>query len=114
MEANTPLAKTLCLKYCSYFKPGKSEELACRGYYVVERLMHAGRIRNLETSGVSVNVEIVRDLVRALCNACPFHEHDCDFFQDRASQPCGGFVLLSQLLAGEDITINEIKCKNGG
>jgi len=113
MEANIPLVKMLCLKYCSYYKPGKSEELACGGYHVVERLMQAGRIRNPETSGGSVKAEIVSDLVRALCNACPFHEHDCDFFQDRASRPCGGFVLLSQLLAGEGITIDEIKYKNG-
>jgi hypothetical protein len=109
MEVDTPLVKTLCLKYCSYYKPGKNEELACGGYHVVERLMQAGRTITLETSRVTADTKVMSQLVQTVCKACPFHEHDCDFFQDRVAQPCGGFVLLSQLLASGRITIAEIK-----
>jgi hypothetical protein len=109
MEGNAPLVKTLCLKYCSYYKPGKNEKLACGGYHVVERLMQAGRTITLEKPGVSADTKVMDLLVQTLCGACPFHEHDCDFFQDLVSQPCGGFVLLSQLLGSGRITIDEIK-----
>jgi hypothetical protein len=109
MEGTSPLVKTLCLKYCSYYKPGKNEELACRGFRVVERLMQEGRKIIGESPGVSADMKDMDQLVQALCSVCTFHEHDCDFFQDRVSQPCGGFVLLSQLLGSGRITIAEIK-----
>jgi hypothetical protein len=47
-------------------------------------------------------------LVNVLCLACDFHEQDCDFMQDRAARPCGGFVLLEQLLGSGVITIEDI------
>jgi hypothetical protein len=109
MKKSALIVKTLCLKYCTFFKPDKNEELACRGYHVVERLMQAGRTITLGKNGVTANKEVLDQLVKTLCGACPFHEHDCDFFQDRASQPCGGFMLLSQLLGSKRITIDEIK-----
>ncbi len=109
MKKNAPLVKTLCLKYCSYFKPDKHEKLACRGYYVVERLMRSGRTVTLEKTGVSAGTKVIDQLVQALCGACPFHERDCDFYQDLVSKPCGGFTLLSQLLGAGRITIDEIK-----
>jgi hypothetical protein len=49
MEGASSLVKTLCLKHCSYYKPGKNEELACRGFHVVERLMQSGRTILMET-----------------------------------------------------------------
>ena len=109
MKKSAPLVRTLCLKYCTFFKPDKNEELACRGYHVVERLMRAGRTITLEKTGVSADRKVMDQLVKTLCAVCPFHEHDCDFFQDRGLQPCGGFMLLSQLLGSGQITIDEIK-----
>jgi hypothetical protein len=109
MKKKSPLVKTLCLKYCSYFKADKNENLACRGYHVVERLMLAGRTTIMEKTDVSADTKVMDQLVQALCDACPFHENDCDFFQDLASKPCGGFILLSQLLGTGRITIDEIK-----
>ena len=109
MKKKAPLVKTLCLKYCSYFKPDRNEKLACRGYQVVERLMQAGRTVTLEKTGVSADTKVINQLVQALCGACPFHERDCDFFQDLVSKPCGGFTLLSQLIGSGRLTIDEIK-----
>jgi hypothetical protein len=109
MEVTSPLVTTLCLKYCAYYKPGKSEALACRGFRVVERLVRAGRAIDVENPGGAEDMRAKEQLVQALCGACSFHEHDCDFFQDRASRPCGGFVLLAQLLGSGRITIAEIK-----
>lgn len=109
MKGNAPLVKTLCLKYCSYFKPGKNEKLACRGYQVVERLMHAGRTITLGNTRFSADKKVTEQLVQTLCSSCSFHEDDCDFFQDLVSQPCGGFLLLSQLLGSGRIMLDEIK-----
>jgi len=109
MKKNAPVVKTLCLKYCSYFKPNKNEKLVCRGYHVVERLMRANRTVTLEKTGDSADPKVMDQLLQTLCGVCLFHEHDCDFFQDLVSQPCGGFVLLSQLLGSGRITIDEIK-----
>ena len=43
MSKRGSLEQTLCLKYCAYYKPGKNEELACRGYTVVERFIREGK-----------------------------------------------------------------------
>ncbi len=103
------LTRTVCSRFCSYYKPGRNEELACRGYVVLERLAQ---------QGVSINrdkTELPRDgtddgpLVSALCMACPFHEHDCDFMENRALPPCGGFLLLAQLLTAKDISLKDVK-----
>jgi hypothetical protein len=109
MEGTSPLVKTLCLKHCAYYKPGKNEELACRGFQVVERLMRSGRAILMENLRVSADKQVMDQLIQSLCGVCTFHQYDCDFFQDRVSQPCGGFVLLSQLLGSGKITIAEIK-----
>lgn len=109
MKGTSTLVKTLCLKHCSYYRPGKNEELACQGFRVVERLMQAGRTILMENPGVSANKQVMDQLIQSLCSVCTFHEYDCDFFQDGVSQPCGGFMLLSQLLGSGKITIAEIR-----
>lgn len=105
---NLPLEQTLCLKFCSYYKPGKNEELACKGYMVVERLFREGKNLVLESKGRESNPVLAERMVKTLCIACDFHEQDCDFMQDRAARPCGGFVLLERLLGSGVITMEDI------
>ena len=96
------------MRLCSYYKPGKNEELACRGYLVLERLalqgvpMRGAKGEHRDRTGEEL-------LVRTLCMPCPFHEHDCDFMENSALPPCGGFLLLAQLLAAKDISIEDVK-----
>jgi hypothetical protein len=108
MTDNSPLEQTLCLKFCSYYKPGKNEELACRGYLVVERLSREGKSLVIENSSGELSPVLRDRLIDVLCLACDFHEQDCDFMQDRAARPCGGFVLLEKLLGSGVITIEDI------
>jgi len=108
MKDNPPLDQILCLKFCSYYKPGKNEELACKGYLVVERLLGEGKSLVLESNSGSASPVLTDRLVNVLCLACDFHEQDCDFMQNRAARPCGGFVLLEQLLGSGVITIEDI------
>jgi hypothetical protein len=108
MTHKSPLEQTLCLKFCSYYKPGKNEALACRGYLVVERLSGEGKNLVLENNSGDSSPVLRDRLVNVLCLACDFHEQDCDFMQDRAARPCGGFVLLEKLLGSGVIAIEDI------
>jgi hypothetical protein len=108
MKKNSHLVKTLCLPYCLYYKPGKNEELLCRGAVVVERLMATGKNVVPLRTGSEAGKEIVEQIVQNLCAACDFREHDCDFMLDRKAGPCGGLVLIQRLLASGAITIEDV------
>jgi hypothetical protein len=109
MGPKPDLTQAVCLRLCSYYKPGRNEELACRGYLVLERLAQQGILID------NKNTDHLRDgageepLVQALCMACPFHEQDCDFMENSALPPCGGFLLLMQLLGKKKISIDDVK-----
>jgi hypothetical protein len=109
MTDNPTLEQTLCLKFCSYYKPGKNEELACKGYLVLERLLREGKSLVFESSRCESSMDLSDRIVKALCLSCDFHEEDCDFMQDRTARPCGGFVLLERLLASGAVTIEDIE-----
>ena len=105
----SPLEQKLCLKFCLYYKPGKNEELACKGFTVVEQLTQRGVRIVFEKYGLELNATVQELLRQRMCLACAFHEQDCDFMLDRTARPCGGFVLIAQLLDSGVITIEEIE-----
>jgi len=109
MRIESPLEQTLCLKYCAYYKPGKNEALACRGYAVVERILQERKNLILDCHLREFEPATVGLMVKIMCTACDFYEQDCDFMQSRKARPCGGFVLLAQLLASGVITREDIK-----
>jgi hypothetical protein len=109
MTKNPTLEQTLCLKFCSYYKPEKNEELACKGYVVVERLLREGKRLVFENTSCESGPGPADRMMRTLCISCDFHEQDCDFMQDRTARPCGGFVLLAKLLGSGVIAIEDIK-----
>ncbi len=110
MSKDEALVQTLCLPYCRYYKQGRNEELLCRGAVVVERLMKSSRRlsgeKKLRHEPDRTTIEL---MVKLLCSACDFRENDCDFARDRKAHPCGGFVLLAELLGSRVITIEDIK-----
>jgi hypothetical protein len=108
MMKASPLVQMLCVRFCAYYKPGKKEELACQGYVVMERLMRSNRRIALDLYEQVPDRSVLEMLVQKMCTNCGFREHDCDFIQDRTAPPCGGVVLISQLLGSEAITLEEI------
>ncbi len=102
------MKNSLCLPFCAYYKPGKNEELACRGYVVVERLMQSGKIVSAGGADRVFDRNRAEAMVKALCGVCDFQKDGCDFMLDRSVPPCGGFVLLARLLEAGIITINDI------
>jgi hypothetical protein len=109
MTENLPLEQTLCLKFCSYYKPGKNEELACKGYRVAERLLRDGKSLVPANNRVELNPILADVIVKNLCSDCDFRKEDCDFMQNRAARPCGGFVFIAHLLESGVITIENIR-----
>lgn len=100
--------KLICRNFCSYYKPGRNEELACRGYVVIERLVAEGKGVVFEPSGSKCDTATREQIVERLCGHCDFRKDGCDFMLDRASPPCGGFLLLAQLVADGRISPGDI------
>ena len=104
------LVKKLCGNFCSYYKPSKDEELACRGFFVVKKLIEAGKEISFEESNERADPLTEEDLRTALCQTCPFYDGDCDFIlQEGAAMPCGGFIFLRLLLDRGIICIDDVR-----
>jgi hypothetical protein len=108
MRGKKTLEQSVCSQYCTYYKPDKDEALACRGYAVVEKFLREGKSLVLDGHRRDFEPDTAELIVKALCTSCDFFEHDCDFMQNRAARPCGGLVLLTQLLKAGMITIDDI------
>jgi hypothetical protein len=104
------LHEKLCLNFCSYYKPAKSDRLACMGFLVVERLIKQGMEVPFKKSYKMLDKATEENLAHNMCTACPFYKSDCDFIQQKEnSLPCGGFILLGHLLEAHIVTIDNIK-----
>lgn len=112
MPKGSKMDTTICLNLCSYYKPGKSEELACQGYVVVQRLISRGKALSQTRPArlVCPAVETLKGLRDRVCLRCSFREQDCDYIATGGSAPsCGGFLLLSHLVGSGELTLDEIE-----
>ncbi len=80
----------------------------CRGALVFKRLLDTGRPTSPVKPGTKPDPGTVELIVKKMCIVCDFHEHDCDFMEDRKAPPCGGFVLLSLLVTSGQIDLDEL------
>ena len=99
----------LCRTFCKYYKPLKKEELVCRGFLVVERLLREGKKIPFRVFKGKMTASVQETLERNLCILCPFHEDDCDFVRHKESPPCGGLLLLGHLLEIKAVSVDNIK-----
>lgn len=103
------LKEKLCLNFCPYYKPVKTNELACMGFLILERLLKKGKKIPFDKSAKILNGITEATLVQNMCVFCPFHESDCDFIQKKEKAlPCGGFIFLGHLLETNIISIDDI------
>ncbi len=95
----------ICRPFCSFFRPGEKEELACQGALVVERLAEKGVIDPSVLPGGEwkrgdlwqVNDALLGEMV---CGRCPFRDDGCDYrapLRPADAEPCGGYILLRLL-----------------
>jgi hypothetical protein len=102
----------VCSTFCTYYRPGKNEDMACQSFVVVQGLIKAGRIRTSGRPGrlAEPDRRTGAILEERVCGACSFRAQDCDFIATGGSAPsCGGMVLLRHLLGSGEIKISEIK-----
>jgi hypothetical protein len=105
----------LCLPFCSFYKPGSKETLLCRGAWLVEQLIQEQRLDPADFQGLERDVPMSpgseRDLEVLVCENCPFRKDDCDFQSIPPPpdvSPCGGLLLLKQLVVKRKITIKDL------
>jgi hypothetical protein len=103
----TIFLEKLCREFCTYYKSSKNNELACMGYIVAERLLNKN-VNIPFDKPEKLDVVTEKKLAQSLCPACPFYENDCDFVQSGLA-PCGGFILLGNLLEKNTISIDDIR-----
>lgn len=104
------LREKLCLHLCPHYKPSKKEELACKGYLIVERFVEEGREIPFVKSDKLIDAVTERMLRQHLCSTCSFYESDCDFAQQQEGAfPCGGFLLLGKLIEEHILSIDNMK-----
>jgi hypothetical protein len=114
--AGKDFVEIVCRKYCSYFKPSKKEDIACRGFIFIENMAKAGKdVVTVKTerpaqTGRHREEPEGKSLVENLCPPCSFQEEDCDFAAEKeGAPPCGGFILLEILLKKGLADIDDIK-----
>lgn len=101
--------RVLCERYCTYYKPGKSEEQFCGGYIVVERIRKKNGHLSFDEKKISPAGPADSGLlVQNVCSLCDFRADGCDFFLDRQSTPCGGFQFLAQALSQGSISTEDL------
>lgn len=104
------LKKTLCQNFCAYNRPDKKEDLACMGFLVVEKLIKKGREIPFHKTDKKFKAHTEEKLTKTICVVCPFHESDCDFVRKKKdAPPCGGFMLLGNLLEKNIISIDDMQ-----
>lgn len=80
------------------------------GFLVIERLMQRGMNVPFEKPSQWSDPGNQEELMVTLCPVCPFYENDCDFAQrQEGALPCGGFLLLGELIKRNIISIDIIK-----
>ncbi|MEK6581389.1 MAG: hypothetical protein AABY50_07490 [Nitrospirota bacterium] len=104
------IVKNLCKKRCKYYKPSKDNELACKGFTVIEKLIKNGKEISFNKSGKKLNASTEKKLIEGMCVACSFYEDGCDFAaRKKDAAPCGGFILLGYLLNEDIINMDDMK-----
>ncbi len=103
------LSKQLCQRICPYYKPSKDETLACRGFVEMQMLLAKRRKICFDDRNRPVSPETAQALMDKMCPVCEFYEEGCDFIVDfRNASPCGGFLLVGQLIDDGTITVDDI------
>lgn len=112
------LVQQLCAGYCSFYKPGKDEELACKGFTILEKLLDEPKEVPVRPVKTVMSLKTEDDLFRIICRNCPFFGDDCDFaawkrgeggnVAREAVSPCGGFLCLGLCVDHGTVDIEDI------
>ncbi len=112
------LIRNVCEGCCSFYKPGKDEELACMGLLVLGNLTLPWDEIDMNVQEKVVHSETMDNLYGILCVQCPFFDDGCDFAAERRGEPrepvrrdatpCGGFLFLGACIDRGSIDIQAL------
>ncbi|HMK60536.1 MAG TPA: hypothetical protein VK452_05245 [Dissulfurispiraceae bacterium] len=95
----------ICKRFCRYFKNGK-EEMYCGGYRVLVENFTASELQQLadmvcETNDIKNHIPAYdENLFNLVCKSCDFRIDGCDYRDNRSGPPCGGYIMIDQLVKG--------------
>jgi len=105
----------ICRPYCTFFKDGQKEDMACGAALVAAQLVVSGLL-SIEVFPGTEDIDDYpyddRLLFELICRFCPFVHDGCDF---RLPAPpadavaCGGFVLLGALYRTGAVTSDMLR-----
>jgi hypothetical protein len=112
------LSRKVCAENCFFYKPGKDERLACKGFAVLEKLLEKEQTVPDCEGNIHLTDETVRILFQTICARCLFFAEDCDFAaagrdvgpagQGSGLNPCGGFLFLGYCLERDFMNIQAV------
>lgn len=101
MDNKKQLIDLICKRYCKFYKESKDEDLSCEGFKFFERLSVPLSDGNSDINKLPAAFHHDSILFNILCERCDFLADGCDYrdknYSGKAS-PCGGFILLNNLL----------------
>jgi hypothetical protein len=107
MTLKTDFQNYICRPYCSFFREGEKEEMACRAARAAAAMVEQGLV---EPQGLFFTKtrrlwEKHRPVIEPhVCLRCSWRAEDCDFQSDAPEsgpeeiEPCGGYIFLCLLL----------------
>lgn len=104
------LRPIICEGYCSFYKPGAKEEMACGGLTRAEAVLSRMADQPAPKSDKPMSAGAVAALEESVCQTCPFRVDGCDY-ADRVvgAVPCGGFIYLALLIDDGVISDDDIR-----
>ena len=112
------LVQRICAGYCSFYKPGKTDEIACNGFTIVRRLIGQSPDAVYEDGKDGTDSLTEHALFQAVCTPCPFFEGDCDFASWKRGEspgvtrrdvnPCGGLLFLACAVVSGSMDIQAV------
>ena len=100
-------SEIICANFCRYFKAGK-EELKCGGYAFLTSHLTLSELKALSTQLENRDdfkntiPQENKELFELVCKKCEFLIDGCDYRDGVIAPPCGGYILLDQLIRLSD------------
>ncbi|HSH71225.1 MAG TPA: hypothetical protein VK997_14985 [Deferrisomatales bacterium] len=110
------LQRLVCAEHCRYYKPWATPEPDCNSAQWLLELV-GGRAKLLDAverlRGRRLSLTQVQEgtLLRQVCTPCQHYPHNCAYRRpDRSpgAEPCGGLLVLGQLLGAGLITPEDL------
>jgi hypothetical protein len=95
---------TICRDFCIYYKKDK-EELTCGGYAFLASTLTIRELNDLSSAiphKDALKLSVPEDnnfLSEYVCSKCDFLIDGCDYRDNGSAPPCGGYILISELIS---------------